>query len=287
MTVQITGLFYYPVKSCRGLSADAVTLDALGIRHDRRFLAVRAADSMFLTQREHPRMAQILPAITDSTLTLSAPGMAPLSVPLSLSLNDAPQVHVTIWKDFVTAADAGESAAAWLTAFLGFPCRLVQAPPDFERPVDSRYARPGDRVHFGDAFPLLLASEASLADLNARLAAAGADPVPMTRFRPNIVVAGDGLAPFAEDGWRVLRVRRTGATFRVAKPCARCAITTLDPETGAARGPEPLRTLAAYRRTEDGKVLFAQNVLPDWQGEPLDLRIGDRLDILEPEEESP
>ena len=277
--VHITGLFTYPVKSCRRIAVSEVTLDALGIRHDRRFLVTRAEDGSFLTQREIPQMAQIIPTVvTESALTLTAPGMPPLTAPLSLSTNAGRTISVTIWKDTALAADLGDEAAQWLSAFLGLPCRLVQATDDFQRAVDPRYAQPGDRVAFADGFPILLASEASLADLNERIATSGREVVPMERFRPNIVIACDGLAPFAEDGWRRLTRTSDGMTLRVVKPSARCSMTTQHPDTGETQGQEPLRTLATFRRTADGKVLFGQNLIPDWYGTPIELRLGDMLE---------
>ena len=141
-------------------------------------------------------------------------------------------------------------------------------PADTIRPVNPAYGRPGDHVSFADGYPALLASEASLADLNSRLAA----PVPMNRFRPNLVV--DGTEAFAEDGWS--RIRIGEVVFRVVKPCDRCVVTTIDQKTGKA-GKEPLRTLSRYRK-KDGKVYFAQNLIPDAPGT---LRRGDPVEVLE------
>ena len=147
----------------------------------------------------------------------------------------------------------------------------MRTPDDFTRRVNPEYARPDDRVSFADGYPVLLASESSLADLNERLAV----PVPMNRFRPNIVIAG--AEPFAEDGWRTLTTE-SGVTFRVAKPCARCAIPTVDQATGAKTGKEPLATLTAYRRSPDGGVHFAMNLIPDQPGSRL--RIGETMHPL-------
>jgi uncharacterized protein YcbX len=175
---------------------------------------------------------------------------------------------VAIWKDQCVAVAAGAEADAWFTALLGTPCRLVTMPSSTVRQVDLGYAEPGDPVGFADGFPFLLISQGSLDELNRRLE----HPVPMDRFRPNIVV--DGCEPHAEDGWS--RVTIGEISFRVVKPCARCVITTTDQQTGE-RGREPLRTLATYRRVGN-KVLFGQNLIHDGVGA---VRVGDPC-VVEP-----
>jgi uncharacterized protein YcbX len=165
---------------------------------------------------------------------------------------------VRVWDYEVEAQGYPAAVDAWFAHVLGRSCHLVYMPDDVVRPVDPHYAGPDDRAAFADAFPVLLLSRESLADLNARLQARGETPVGVERFRPNVVVEGVGAA-FAEDGWHELTLG--SAALRVVKPCARCVLTTVDPETGqpSARG-EPLRTLATYRN-RGGKVLFAQNAL--------------------------
>jgi uncharacterized protein YcbX len=270
--VKISGLFFYPIKSCAGIAVQEAILDAQGIRYDRRWMVVRAEDGRFLTQREYPHMAVIHPTVTADGLTVEMPGTTPLVIPFApdAELNRA---EITVWGFTGEALDEGDGAAAWFSEAMGLSCRLVRTPEDFTRRVNPAYAALGDRVGFADGYPLLLASETSLADLNARLAV----PLPMNRFRPNLVVTG---APaFAEDGWRTLHIPATGTTFRVSKPCARCAITTVEQATGEKSGPEPLATLARFRRTDDNKVLFGMNLIHDWRGEPLQLRIGDPVEV--------
>jgi len=220
-------------------------------------------------------MALIAPQIRSDTLVLSAPGMPPLSLPLRDPKGASPigaEVQVRVWRDRVGAWDEGDEAAEWLSAFLGVPCRLVRRGPRSERPVPAPYAvSERDRVGFADGFPLLLLSEASLEDLNRRLPR----PVEIERFRPNLVLSGG--PPYAEDRWEVLEVR--GIRLHAVKPCARCTIPTVDPQTGE-RDPqgEPLRTLARYRRGEDGKVYFGQNLVHvPKEGV---LRVGDRVAII-------
>jgi uncharacterized protein YcbX len=177
-------------------------------------------------------------------------------------------LRVRVWEDECEAVAPDPAADAWLSDFLGQPCRLVRMPDDIRRPVDASYGAPTDQVGFADGFPLLLISQASLDHLNARLAT----PLPMVRFRPNLVVAG--TAPHEEDSWR--RIRIGDCTLRVAKPCSRCIIPTIDPTT-AQRSSEPLRTLMGYRR-RDNKIFFGQNLLHDG---PAELAEGMRVEVLE------
>lgn len=253
----VTRIYIYPVKSAAGIEVAEAELDAFGLRLDRRWMVVDDA-GRFLTQRQLPRMALIRVALEGGALRLTFPDAPILEVPVRAEEGAGAGVRrrVVVWGDAVEAVDTGETAARWLSAALGRPARLVHLPDDAVRPVDPRYARPGDRVAFADAFPVLLISEDSLEELNRRLA----EPVPMNRFRPNLVVrAGE---PHAEDGWR--RIRIGEVEFDVVKPCARCAITLTDQAT-AERGKEPLRTLATYR-TRNGKVLFGQNLIHRGRG---------------------
>ncbi len=261
-TVTIAGLYCYPVKSCRGFALREARLDAYGLEHDREWMVVDA-EGRFLTQRERPRMALIEAALTPQALVLRAPGMGALDVPLN-QRSARKERRVRVWHDWVRAVDEGPEAAAWLSAFLGLKCFLVRRDRAFRRPVDPRHARsPRDEVGFADAFPLLVVSQASLDELNARLPR----PVGVERFRPNVVIEsggggeGEGLEPYAEDGWAALRAP-DGLTLHLVKPCARCPIPTVDPQTGVPDPDgEPLRTLAGYRRGPDGRVYFGQNAI--------------------------
>jgi uncharacterized protein YcbX len=207
------------------------------------------AEGRFVSQRELPSLALIEPDIVVGQLRLRASRMPDLLVPERTSK----PIEVEVWHDRSLAYDAGGEAATWISDFLGAACRLVALGPAFERTVDPAFDRFGSSVAFSDGYPLLLLSEASLDDLNARMA----DPLPMNRFRPNLVVTG--CAPYAEDDWRELEIG--DVSLHVVKPCARCAITTVDQDLGQFAGKEPLRTLARYRRGEKGKVLFGQNVI--------------------------
>jgi len=183
--------------------------------------------------------------------------------------------RVTVWRDEVEADDCGDEPAAWLERLLGQPARLVHIGPTYHRPVRPSKAQPGDVVSFADGYPFLLASEASLGQLNDRIQENDGEPVPMNRFRPNIVVSG-GRA-FAEDVWTRLRIG--GVTFRNAGPCTRCIVTTTDQRTGE-RGKEPLRTLARFRRNRDDPtdVDFAINLIHETKRGTI--RIGDAVEVL-------
>jgi len=230
----LSGLYAYPIKSMGGITLEAWDVDGRGLRYDRRWMLVDE-DSWFISQRELPRMALISVRIEPDRLVVNALQMPALELPLGPTTGKT--VPARIWDDVVEASPVGEDADRWFGEFLDVRCRLVFLPDESVRPVDPDYGETGDQVGLADGFPFLLISEASLADLNARLE----HPLPMNRFRPNLVVAG--CEAFAEDGWRVVRIGPI--TFRVVKPCSRCAITTVDQES-AATGKEPLRTLARF-----------------------------------------
>ena len=266
--MHISSLHHYPVKSMRGIALSEAAFDARGIVHDREFLVVDA-DDVFVTQRGHARMALFAAATDGVALTLRGPGRAPLSLPV---VHDGPVRPVQIWRDTVMAVDQGDAAAAWLSAGLEMPVRLVRMADGFARTLDPVYAkRPTDQTGFADGYPALVVSEASLDALNARLIARGSEPLPMNRFRPNIVVGG--VEPFAEDGWK--RIRIGGMTFDLVKPCARCEVTTTDQDT-AEKGLEPLATLATFRKV-NGKVMFGMNAI---HAGPGIVRVGDNVEVL-------
>lgn len=272
--LRLARIYTYPVKSCGGVAQERATLGERGLRHDRRRMLVDG-DGRFLSQRRLPRMALISISFSGDALLLDAPSMPTLALPLEPDQNElGPLLPVRIFDDHTQGAAEGAEADRWFGEFLGAECRLVYMPDDVMRPVDPRYARSTDLVGFADGFPLLVLSEASLADLNSRLR----QPVTEDRFRPNLVVSGG--EPFCEDGWR--RVRIGGVDLRVAKPCSRCAITTVEQATGEM-GEEPLRTLSRYRKAGDG-VMFGQNLAHDTPGE---LAVGDRVQVLESVSEGP
>lgn len=255
----LTGLFVYPVKSAAGSPVPAWPVDEFGLRHDRRWMIVDGRGRQ-VTQREHPRLALVRPAIQSERLRITGPGIAPLDLPLEPE--GAANATAVVWGEVCAGLSMGKPAACWFSDFLGIPCDLVYMPSATVRPADPAYAPPGVRVSFADAFPFLLISQESLDDLNSRMPG----PLPMNRFRPNLVIAGG--EPYMED--RLHSFRIGGFEMRAVKPCDRCVLTTIDQATGG-RGSEPLRTLATYRKVE-GKVFFGQNVVHLSPGR---LRVGD------------
>jgi uncharacterized protein len=264
--MRLAEIHVYPLKGARGIALDRADVLAGGLRHDRRFMLLGKSGT-FLTQREHPRLALVTTALRTSSLVIGVPG-AEVEVALQ---HDGPRRTVHVFKDETRAVEVAGEAAALLSSHLGEPCTLVFMPDDVVRPVDARYGAPGDRVGFADGYPLLLATRASLDDLNARLEV----PVPMNRFRPNLVV--DGGIAFDEDRHREVRVGTQ--VFRMPKGCGRCQVTTVDQATGSV-GTEPLRTLAGYR-TRSNKVYFAQNLIPNADGT---IAVGDEVEYLGPAE---
>jgi uncharacterized protein YcbX len=261
MSVGVTALHIYPIKGCRGISVARADVEPRGFARDRRWMVVDG-DGTFVTQRQRPRLALVRVELDGDRLRAAAPGLPELALPLEH--DRGPRRDVEVWRDR-GAAVAHLEGSAWFSEFLGAPHELVYMPDEHRRPVSGAGGASGDLVSFADAYPFLLVGQASLDDLNRRLPT----PVGVERFRPNIVVAGAGS--FAEDRWSRLTV---GAVrFRVAKPCERCTVTTVDPLT-AMTGPEPLRTLATFRAV-DGHVLFGVNLIHEGTGE---IAVGDPVD---------
>ena len=261
----VSQLNYYPIKSCKGIPCASAHAKRRGFHLDRRWM-VTYENGLLMTQRKVPRMALISVAVGPDHLAVNAPGMPELRVPFEPHNSDSLQVQV--WNDVVTAVHMGDACSEWFSRFLGIPSRLVMMPETTVRLVNPQYAVAQDEVSFADAYPYLLLSEESLADLNSRLES----PLSMNRFRPNLVVKG--CDPYEEDRWRVIRV---GAiTFHVVKPCSRCVLPTVDQNTGI-KGEEPLRTLSTYR-TRDNEVYFGQNLIAANTGI---VRVGDRVEVVE------
>jgi uncharacterized protein YcbX len=261
----LSDIIIYPIKSCSGIALSRHAIVPTGFAYDRRWMLVDSA-GQFISQRTVPAMARLRIALREDRLVVTAPDSAPLEVPFDVP--NPLRMAVSIWQDAVEALVYPERFGAWFANILRAPCRLVLIPDDEVRPVDPRYAADGDRVGFADAYPFLLLSEGSLQDLNGRLTR----PVPMNRFRPNLVVTG--TEPYAEDRWK--RIRIGGMEFRIVKPCARCTVPGVDQETGVAEK-EVLSVLASYR-TVGHKVLFGQNVIHDSAGV---LETGMPVEILE------
>ena len=279
MPVQLADIWRYPVKSCRGERLARARVEPWGLQGDRRWMVVDAAGDA-VTAREYPRMLLIEPVVSVGSLTLSSPDLGGLTIDIPTGEDLVP---VRVWSSSLLAAPAGEKAADWLSAVIGKPVRLVYLDDPTRRPTNPDYSQPGDRVSLADGYPLLLTSQASLDAVNGWIAEgpqAAEGPVPMRRFRPNVVVSG---APaWSEDGWRRLRIGPL--TFRNVKGCDRCVLTTVDPDT-AAKGHEPLFALARHRRW-DNKVWFGVNLIPDAfvpgdTGRDAVLQVGDPVEILD------
>ena len=250
MTPRIASLHVYPVKSCRGTDVKDARVAATGLEWDRRWMIVDSHDR-FVSQRERPHLTAIVPSVGGGRLRLTTDNQPPLVIDPQ---HDGPRRHVRIWKHDVVGVDAGEDASDWLLALLGEPMRLVRVVDTELRDANPEYAGPGPNpVTFTDGYPILMISRASLEDLNRRLPA----PLPMNRFRPNIVI--EGVAAYTEDAMTVFRFGRVA--IRGVKLCTRCVITTTDQHTGARNAQqEPLRTLKGYRWDRKLKgVVFGQN----------------------------
>ncbi|QNS07765.1 MOSC domain-containing protein [Streptomyces xanthii] len=268
----LSSIHVHPLKAVRGHAPQAADVEPWGLAGDRRWVLVDTAGKI-VTQRPHPRLAlaaaELLPG---GGVRLSAPGMDPLTVgvpaPVATTVID-------VWGDKVEAVLSDDAAHAWWSAYLGADVRQLHLDdPATRRPIDPAYARPGETVSFADGYPLLLTTASSLDALNSLLAQgdhADEGPLPMDRFRPNVVVSG--TAPWAEDDWS--RIAIGDVTFRVAKKSGRCVVTTTDQAT-AQRGKEPLRTLARHRRFGD-QLCFGTNLVPETTGT---VRVGDPLIIL-------
>ncbi|MFI6902918.1 MOSC domain-containing protein [Nonomuraea sp. NPDC050394] len=260
--MRVHALHVYPIKSTQGHDLDSSEVEPWGLADDRRYLVVDERGEM-ITARQFPMLLACRAEIAGGTLTLTGPHAGPLLVRPAATMT-----AVTVVRTVVELRDCGDEAAAWLSALLDRPARLKWLDDPTRRPINPEYGRPDDRVSLADGYPLHLTTTTSLAQLNDWIAETAVergedlpDPLPMRRFRPNVVV--DGVTkPFAEDQWK--RVRIGDLDFRVTKGCDRCVLTTIDPGT-YAKGKEPIRTLSMHRKW-DGKVWFGINLIPDAPG---------------------
>ncbi len=252
----ISQLYIYPIKSLGGIAVNSSIITSRGLQYDRRFMLVDK-DNLFITQRENPALALFRTAIEGNELIVYHKDDASGKLHLSLVPHPSPATSiVSVWDDFCEAQYVSDEADKWFSKKLNFSCRLVYMPESTKRKVDPLYAINNDITSFSDGFPVLLIGQASLDYLNSHLE----EPLPMNRFRPNIVMAGS--QPFEEDTMK--RFSINGINFYGVKLCARCVVTTTSQET-AITGKEPLRTLSKYRMYNN-KVLFGQNVLCDGKG---------------------
>ena len=264
--LQVSALYVYPIKSLGGIAVKEALLTERGLQYDRRWMLIDS-DNRFLSQREIARMALFKVAITGNGLSVTySPTNSSLQIPFQPLHTQL--FEVTVWEDTCLAQRVSAEADTWFSNILGMPCKLVYMPDDTLRQVDPNYAGEGMVTSFADAFPLMMISQASLDDLSAKVGA----PIPMNRFRPNLVYTGG--QPYSEDELASFSINNIN--FYGVKLCARCPIPGIDQDT-AVGGKEPIKTLSSYRRRQN-KIYFGQNLIHEGTGI---LRVGDALEILE------
>ncbi|MCC8408023.1 MOSC domain-containing protein [Mucilaginibacter sp. UR6-1] len=260
--LKVSALYIYPIKSLGGIELQQAEVTDRGLKYDRRWLLVDS-DNRFMTQRDYAVMALLKVALMPEGLLIThTPDADTIVIPFEPHTDD--KFDVTIWESTCLAVRVSDEADAWFSRVLKMPCKMVYMPEDTRRKVDPRYAHHGEITTFADDYPFLLIGEQSLIDLNSRLK----EPLPMNRFRPNIVFSGG--EPYAEDIINDFTINHIG--FQGVKLCARCVMTTIDQETGV-KNKEPLKTLSGYRR-KDKKILFGQNVIHRGTGI---ISVGDQL----------
>jgi uncharacterized protein YcbX len=246
--LRIQEIWIYPVKSLAGFRCTEALALEKGFALDRRWMLIDA-NNHFLTQRQHPEMALFVTAYTGGLLHITHRKTG-ATLQFEPSLKSATTLDAKIWNDTVAVAEVDAEISQWFTRQLGFPCRLVSFPEAHPRPINP-LDYPNQHVSLADAYPYLIIGKASLDALNSRLQ----EPMAMKRFRPNIVFSGG--QPFAEDTWK--QFTAGPVCFEAVKRCARCVLTTVNPETGI-RGKEPLKTLATFRK-EGNNIFFGINAI--------------------------
>jgi len=268
--VQISQLYIYPVKSLGGIALQQARVTSRGLEHDRRWMLIDG-EKQFLSQRKYPQMALFkLQVLERGIQVLHEPSGDTILIPYNPQTSEV--VDVTVWDDNCRGTYVSPELDEWFSQRLNINCRLIQMTDESIRPVDPRYAGPEHITSFADGYPMLLVSEASVTELNTRLS----KQITVRRFRPNIVITG--TEPYVED--RMQHFEIAGINFYGVKRCARCVMIGVDPDTALA-GPEPLKTLAGYRRIGQ-KVLFGQNLVHDKEGV---LSVGDAVQMHQLREE--
>jgi len=262
-TLVLQDIFIYPIKSLGGIRLTEAKVEEKGFQYDRRWMLVDKS-GRFVSQREFSVLALLQVELQEDGLMVYVKNSPHRQLLIPFALAEGPEIPVVIWDDQVVGKIVSTSVGSWFSEFIGFEVDLVVMPESTQRKVDPRYAVNEESVSFADGMPYLIIGQSSLDELNSRLES----PVPMNRFRPNLVFSGG--EPFLEDQLRKIRIG--SVEFQIIKPCARCVLTTVDQDTGE-KGKEPLRTLATYR-TVNNKVMFGQNVVALGRGT---VRIGDEL----------
>jgi uncharacterized protein YcbX len=261
----VSGLYIYPIKSLGGIALNAARVTDRGFAYDRRWMLVDA-DNKFISQREVAAMALLKVSIQENGLCVKNSNKPDsfINIPFQPTLSET--IMVNVWEDRCRGQRVSDEADAWFSEQLGRMCRLVHMPDATRRRVDGRYALDKEITSFSDGYPMLLIGQASLDDLNSRLPT----PVPMDRFRPNIVFTGG--EPYQEDVMKQFSI--AGIHFMGVKLCARCVITTINQQT-AQQAKEPLKTLSTYR-AKNNKIYFGQNLLFQGSGT---ITVGDSIEL--------
>ena len=262
----VQNLYLYPIKSLGGISVQEAQVEERGFKYDRRWMLVDQSGE-FLTQRQHPQLALLQVALGETGMVVFSKVDPSRKISFDFEMNSGKEMQVSVWGDVLTALQVSPDVSAWFSDFLAMNVDLVRMPESSHRKLDPRYAVQEESVSFADGMPYVMIGQASLDELNGRLA----DPVGMDRFRPNLVFSG-GEA-YAEDQFKQLQIGEV--EFQVVKPCARCVMITVDQEKGT-KGKEPLATLATYR-SQGAKVYFGQNAVALTQGI---VRVGDPIQQL-------
>ena len=262
----VQNLYLYPIKSLGGISVQEAQVEERGFKYDRRWMLVDQSGE-FLTQRQHPQLALLQVALGEAGMVVFSKLDPSRKISFDFEMNSGKELQVSVWGDVLTALQVSPEVSAWFSDFLAMNVDLVRMPESSHRKLDPRYAVQEESVSFADGMPYVMIGQASLDELNGRLA----DPVGMDRFRPNLVFSG-GEA-YAEDQFKQLQIGEV--EFQVVKPCARCVMITVDQEKGT-KGKEPLATLATYR-SQGAKVYFGQNAVALTQGI---VRVGDPIQQL-------
>lgn len=254
--INISSLWVYPIKSMSGICLEKSVITSKGLKYDRQWMLIDK-NKHFITQRQFPKMALFNVSLNENGLSVEYPDIKGIFIPfIDSQLDEYETLNVKVWNDYCDAISIDTEFDQWFSQVLGQECQLVYMPETTHRQVDTHYANNNQATMFADGFPFLLASDASLSDLNSRLQEKGNEAINMQHFRPNIVLTG--CEPYDEDSWSHFKIN--SLLFDVVKPCTRCVITTINPCTGEKMGKEPLATLYTYRK-QGSQVIFGQNVL--------------------------
>ncbi|XP_034578432.1 uncharacterized protein [Setaria viridis] len=289
----VKSILIYPIKSCRGIAVPQAPIASTGFLWDRQWVVVNAKGRAY-TQRVEPKLALVqvdMPPeafaegwhpTADDHMVITAPGMDPLKIPLAAECATIDDVSVWEWSG--SAYDEGAEAAEWFSTYFEKPSQLVRFKEASETRSCFQDYSPGYKIMFSDCFPFLIASQGSLDALNEILK----EPVPMNRFRPNILV--DGCHPYSEDLWKTIKINNL--TFEGVKLCNRCKVPNINQDNGI-HGAEPTETLLTFRSDEvlrpshknTRQVYFGQNLVCkeslSGKGKGKIIKVGDPVYVLQ------